>query len=79
MVPKKTNSRPKINDDEASVKAPSQKPAKAQSSKSKSDKSNDSKAQDQIMKSSFVVGKPDNKPILIESTEEKVDQSPVLS
>jgi hypothetical protein len=76
VVPKKTNSRPKINDDGTSVKAPSQKAAKAPS---KNNKSNDSKVPDQIIKSSFVLEKPDNKPILIESTEEKVNQSPVLS
>ena len=70
MVPKKTNSRPKINDDEASVKAPSQKSAKALS---KNNKSNDSKAQDQIMKNFFVVEKPDNKPIEIQDTEDKAN------
>jgi polyphosphate kinase 2 (PPK2 family) len=69
VVPKKTNSRPKIVDDESSAKAPSQKVPSNRSKKSKkskkSNESNLSKAQDQLVKSSFVAEKPNNKPVVI--------------
>lgn len=65
--PKKNNKRPKIVDDESSAKAPSQKVPSE-----KSNKSNLSKAQDQLMKSSFVAEKPNNKPVVIEVDSEDV-------